>query len=74
MADLADQADASITAATEAAVQAARKGPWGHVKPSGWCIWCGDPVAGGRVHCRPIDNDCEADHLQQLRFEHGDRR
>lgn len=74
MADDADNAAPIIEAATEAAVSAARLGPFSHLKPNGWCRWCGEPVMVGRVHCRPIDDSCEEDHLKHLQFRGGRTR
>lgn len=69
MSDIADQSDGPIEAARQAAIAAAQAGPFARYKPSGFCIWCGDPVAQGRVHCRPIDNDCEEVHLRYINFQ-----
>lgn len=74
MADEADEADRIIEAATEAAIQRARirKDYFPGLQPTGFCAWCGDPVAHGRLHCAPVENDCEAVHLRYLRFRQGE--
>lgn len=72
MADIADQSDAHIEAAREAALRAVKRGPFHGYTPTGFCAWCGDPVLPGRIHCRPLDNDCEAVHLKFIRFRHGE--
>lgn len=69
--DEADKADDAIEAAKEAAIAAARKGPFHRLRPTGYCAWCGDPVGSGRLHCRPIDNDCEEVHLKHINFKRG---
>lgn len=71
MADIADQSDPHIEAALEAALQAAKIGPLTHLPVTGFCAWCGDPVAHGRVHCAPVTNDCEAVHLKHINFRRG---
>ncbi len=72
MADDADQATPIIEAATEAAIARARVSQFPHLKPNGFCVWCGDPVSPGRLHCTPVENDCEAVHLRYLKFRKGE--
>ena len=71
MADIADKADDIIQAELEAGVKAAvegRVGPLAHLRPNGFCAWCGEPVPPGRTHCAPSVDSCSADHIQKLRF------
>lgn len=76
MADEADHADDIIRAATEAAIARARTpgSQFPHLRPTGFCHWCGDPVSGDRLHCAPIENDCAAVHLRYINFRKGELR
>ena len=74
MADHADLADEAIELRNQAAIQAARKGragPFAGLRPTGFCHWCSEPIAGDRIHCRPTDDSCAEDHEKHLRFQAG---
>lgn len=76
MADVADMAQQNIDLGLQSAIQRARESgtppEFRSLSITGFCAWCGDPVAPGRRHCRPLDNGCERDHLRHIRY--GRRR
>lgn len=69
MPDPADIADTSVSAFIESSIEAAKRpaGPFAQLKPIGICHWCHEPVAAGRLHCRPVDDACAEDHAKRLR-------
>lgn len=71
MADEADRADTAIETHLADSLAKARITPFGIRKPIGKCIWCGDEVGEGRLHCAPADNDCYEVHCQHLIFTRG---
>ena len=72
MADEVDIANDLAAAEAEAAVKAAvegRAGPFAHLRPTGRCAWCDEPVPPGRTHCAPSVDSCHEDHMKRMRFD-----
>lgn len=74
MADPADMADAAVNDHLEGALHNARNrrsSVFHGFSPNRVCHWCRDPVSGDRLHCPPVENDCEAMHEKFIRFNRG---
>lgn len=71
MPDPADQSDHKIEAQIEDGIRAAREGrtgPFKNMRPTGFCHWCGDPIAADRLHCPPVEDSCAEDHEKYIKF------